>query len=129
MKEVVLKSGSKLAITLSPFAESKSLYQAVLEEAKELKVSGQDDIDVNLIKNVFCAGFASKNIEACVDQCMKRVTYNGLKIDEETFEPEKAREDYLEVCYHVAYENIRPFMKSLYAQYSQVLEHLRKSLA
>lgn len=126
-KEIVLPSGAKLAITLSPFAISKALLQAMLEEGKELKIDPKTEIDVNLFKDLFCTAFCSKKIEACVLECMKRVTYNGLKIDvNTTFEPEEARDDYMTVCYEVAKENVMPFTKTLTQQYSQILESLKK---
>ena len=72
-------------------------------------------IDVNLRKDLFCTFLASKKIEAALAECMKRVTYNGLKITEDTFEPVEARDDYLTVCVEVTRENVVPFMKSLFA--------------
>lgn len=120
-----LASGAELKIQLAPFADARALFQAVLEEAKALKINSQDEIDVNLFKDVFCAGLSSKKIEACLSLCMKRVTYNDLKIDENTFEPELARGDYMEVCWEVLQENILPFVKNLYAKYAPTLKALK----
>ena len=124
-----LSSGAELKIQLAPFSDAKALFQAVLEEGKALKVNSQDEIDVNLFKDVFCSGFSSKKIESCLSVCMKRVTYNDLKIDENTFEPESARGDYMEVCWEVAKENILPFVKNLYAKYAPLLTGLKNSQA
>lgn len=114
-----------MEITLAPFADAKALYQAVLEEAKNLKVDAQTDIDVNLIKDLFCVGLSSKKIEAALAVCMKRATYNSLRITDEVFEPEEARNDYFVVCLEVAKRNLAPFTKDLYAEYSQVLGQLK----
>ncbi len=122
MKEVQLPSGAILKITLSPFAVAKELFQAVSEEAKILKLNAEMEIDVNLIKDIVATGLASKKIEACIWECMKKATYNGLKITDETFEPEQARQDYLTVILEVAKENIMPFTKSLFAQYGDILK-------
>ena len=129
MREVTLPSGAKLAITLPPFAVSKALYQAVLEEAKALKLDPEADIDINLFKDLFCTAMSSKKIEACLNECMKRAQYNGLKIDADTFEPESARQDYIHACFEVARESVLPFMKSLSAQYGQVLATLKSAHA
>jgi hypothetical protein len=126
-KDIVLSSGAKLHITLSPFATSKTLYQAVLEEIKELKLDANAEVDVNLFKDFFCAGFSSKRIEAALNECMKRVTYNGVKITEDTFEPVDAREDYMTVCLEVALHNILPFTKNLTQQYSRMLDLVPKN--
>lgn len=121
-KEVTLPSGAVLKLNSAPFKVSKALYQAVLEECKEVKISFDTPIDVNLIKDLFCTGFSSKKIEDALGKCFERCLYNGQKITDETFEPENARQDYLQVCIEVAKENIDPFMKSLYAQYGDILK-------
>ncbi len=126
---MILKSGKELVITLAPFAASKALWQAVLEEAKGLNIQDDTDLGVALIKDLFCVGFSSKKIEAALDECLKRATYAGLKIDADTFEKEEARADYIEVCYEVAKANLLPFTKSLYAQFSPMLEKLKNSPA
>lgn len=124
-----LPSGAELEINLSPFSISKSLYQAVLDELKSLKVDANTELDINFFKDVFCVGLSSKKIEFALDECMKRAIYNGLKIDKDTFEPAAAREDYIAVCFEVAKVNLIPFTKNLFAQYSPALEKLKSSLA
>lgn len=124
MKEVKLPSGAVLKITPSPFAVSKALYQAVLREAKGISVSAKTELG-NVFKDLFCTGFSSPEIEVCLWKCFERCTYNSgngdIKIDENTFEPVNAREDYTPVCMEVARENILPFGKSLYAEYLKLL--------
>lgn len=123
-KEVTLPSGAILKIAPATFAESKALYQAMLEEAVHINIGSQGELG-NVFKDLFCMGFASKKIEACLEACFKKCIYNDgkgdLKIDKDTFEPVSAREDYLTVCMEVAKENVSPFMKSLYAEYRRVL--------
>lgn len=124
MREVTLPSGAVLKITLAPFAVSKALYQAILEEAKGVTVTSTTEMPT-LYKELFCMGFASKQIETCLWECFKRCTYNNgkgdLKIDAETFEPAAARDDYMSVCIEVAKDNVTPFVKSLIAGYAEFL--------
>lgn len=129
VKSIVLPSGAKLDINVSPFPISRALYQAILDEAKALKLDAKTEMDVNFFKDLFCIGLSSKKIEACIEECFKRVTYNGRRIDSETFEPVEAREDYMTVCFEVAQENILPFTKTLMRQYSHILEKLKSGLA
>lgn len=128
MREVKLPSGAVLKITLAPFADSKALLNAVLEESKGLRVNPEDEVDVNLFKDIFCSGLSSKKIEAALMVCMGRVLYNDRKIDGETFEAEEARQDYIMACFEVASDNIRPFMKSLFAEFGAILASLKSSL-
>lgn len=121
-KKVKLPSGAELEIGVSPFEVAKNLYQAVLEEVRVLKLDPAAEIDVNLFKDLYCAGFSSKKIEACVQKCFDKVLYNGLRVTPETWEPVEARQDYQEACWAVAQENIEPFTKSLYAKYQTILK-------
>jgi hypothetical protein len=122
MKEVTLPSGATLKITPSPFAVARDLFQAVTDELKAVHISASTEIDVNLFKDMFCAGLSSKRIEKCLMECLKKATYNGLKITEDTFEPVEAREDYVHVMLEVAKENLAPFMKSLFASFGDILK-------
>lgn len=124
-----LPSGAELRITLAPFSDSKALYQAFLEEIKSLKWEASTEIDTNFIKDIFCVGLASKKFEAALWKCMERALYNNLKITENSFEPEEARQDYMVVCFEVAKENIMPFTKTLMPLFSQVSGMLGKSPA
>lgn len=126
MKEIKLPSGAELKIGLAPFSDSKALYQSVLEEAKSLRLDPAAEVDVNLFKDLFCAGLSSKKIEMSLKECLKKCLYNGLKIDpDKTFEPVEAREDYFQVCFEVAQENIAPFTKNLLQQYSAIFQKLK----
>jgi hypothetical protein len=128
MKTVIMPSGAELKITVAPFAESKALYQAVAEEGKGLKLDPKQEVDVNFFKDLFCIGLASERIEKALQPCLRRVTYKGLKIDENTFEDVDARQDYFQVCIEVAKENLLPFTKSLYAKFSPLLEKVKADL-
>jgi hypothetical protein len=121
-KKVTLPSGAELTIGISPFEVAKNLYQAILEEVRVLKLDPAAEIDVNLFKDLYCTGFSSKKIEACVTRCFEKVLYNGARVTAETWEPVEARQDYQEACWAVAQENIEPFTKSLYAKYQTILK-------
>lgn len=119
MKQVTLQSGRELKLAPASFTESKALYQAVLREIKTLDIAKDFTQEVNMFKEIFCAVLASKEIESCVMECMKKCTYQGHKLTIETFESEEAREDYTEICVEVAMLNIRPFTKSLFALFAK----------
>lgn len=132
MKEVKLPSGAVLKITPSPFAVAKALYQAILTEARGLEVGTNTEL-TTLYKELFCIGFSSPEIEARLWECFKRCTYNNgkgdFKIDNDTFEPIAARDDYMTVCMEVAKENVLPFAKSLYAEFQRALAMTEKDQA
>lgn len=127
-KKIKLPSGAELEIWISPFEVAKELYQTLLAEAKDLKLDPNAQVDVNLYKDIFCAGFSSKKVEACIKKCFEKCTYNGARIGTETFEPAEARQDFLLACFEVAQENVAPFMKPLYAKFQAIIELLRKNV-
>lgn len=129
VKKIDLPSGAVLTLTLAPFKDGKELFQAFAEELKSLKIDPNADVDANFFKDIFCSSICSKKFEAALEKCKARCLYNDLRIDDSTFEPEKARDDYLQVNYEVARANIMPFTNSLYAKFSQVLGRLAPFLA
>lgn len=118
-----LASGAELEIQPAPFADAKALFQAFLEEARGVEIKGGVEMG-DVLKNIFCSAFASAKLEAALYKCLERSRYNKLKIVPDLFEDVKAREDYLEVCYLVAEENLRPFTKSLYARFKDLLKRI-----
>lgn len=113
MREYECPTGAKLTINQSPFADAKALWQALMGELKDVEISAQ---------SLLCLGFTSHAVEKALEKCLARCTYDGttgadLKIDKDSFEPIKCRDDYVQVCIEVAMENVSPFMKSLYAAY------------
>ena len=105
-----LPSGVELEITKTPFAVSRALFKAVIENSKNADIRGPEDY-FGMVR-VFIDSLVSATVEKPLWECMKYALYNKLKIDADTFEPEEAREDYLPVCLEVAHHNLRPFLKS-----------------
>lgn len=120
LKEVQLPSGNVLMVDAAPFKDARRLYQAIGGEFLQVNLFDKDDWS-NTVKNVLCAGASSLAIEKALEPCLKRCTYNGLKITEETFEPVAAREDYFDICVEVTKENVGPFTKSLFAQFKLLM--------
>lgn len=129
MREMDLPSGRKLKIQLAPFADAKALYMVLLEEGKSLKLDPEVEIDANFFKDVFCVGFSSKKIEAALWKCMERVLIDELRVTPDSFEEAAHRDDYFTVLFEVAKENIQPFTKSLYAQFSAITRMMQNGPA
>lgn len=120
LKDINLPSGAALKIGQTPFAESKALYQAILKEMKSIPFGNKSEL-ASVIKDFYCVGFSSMEVESALKKCMSRCLYNNLKIDDSTFEPDSAREDYTTVCLRVMEENISPFLKGLSVELDRLL--------
>lgn len=122
MIKTTLPSGSILEITLLPFEEAWGVSQMITKEIEKI------DFDIKSIdwtsfhmtnvvnlKNPICAILSSKEIIDAAKICFKRATYNGLKIDSQTFEKREYRADFLPAVFHILRENISPFFENLFS--------------
>jgi hypothetical protein len=121
MPKITLETGSILDITLLPFWEAWEISRVVINELKKLDVEDFKGIDfehINVndmlnLKTPLCSILASKELIEASKTCFKKCTYNGLRINDDTFENKEARQDFIIVCYHAIWENISPFFGSL----------------
>lgn len=127
MEKVKLPSGAELIIVPAPFADSKDLYQAVLEELKGIKAEGSKQLDTNFIKDVLCALLSSKKVEVALHKCALRCLVGEQKLSLDYFEPITKREDYIPAIQEIAVVNIEPFLKGLSALLNLGLEKIPKS--
>lgn len=128
LKEFKLPSGAVLKYNLAPFTDSRDLYQSILKEAQNIGFNFNDDIDINFIKNIICVLLSSKDIERAIWKCFEKALYNGNRITSETFEEEEARQDYFDCMTQIAWANILPFMKGLFAKYEPIINQLKEAL-
>jgi hypothetical protein len=126
--KTTLKSGATLDVTRSPFVTSHKLFKTVLRELKNVNLKlglkeGQSlgnlfdmqltDEVLNTAKDGILTLLSSQEIENVLWECFARVLYDNKKIDQHTFDDEKACQDYLEVCKSVLMENLKPFQAGL----------------
>lgn len=120
MKEFNLASGAVLKISTIPFAEAKALYQAMLKELRGVQFGANVNL-TSVMKDLFCSGFSSQEVENALKKCLSRCLYNGVKIDDSTFEPEAARVDYTVVCLRVIEDVSAPFVNGLSVELNRAL--------
>lgn len=127
--KITLPSGAKLEITPADWEISKALYQEIASEAESLVLDPKAEVDVNLWKNIAFRALSSKKIDAQAWACIEgRCTYNGVRITKDTFQPLKAREDYLLVMFEVTVVNVSPFMKNLIVRFSGMYREMLGTL-
>ena len=116
----ILSSGVELEITLAPFKDAHNLQKAIASELKNVKINPDVELDTNFMKDLICTAVASDKIMDALNVCLKRCTYNNLKITDDIWEAVEARADYYEVCTEVIKENCLPFVKGLSAQFADI---------
>jgi hypothetical protein len=122
-----LDSGSILEVTLAPFEVGHKLLKSVMKELESVKISmgvkakslqeffdlDVNDEAINTLKNLLTRLIGSELVEESLWACMERATYNNKKINRDTFEEVKAREDFLIVAKEVLWFNLSPFLKNI----------------
>jgi hypothetical protein len=122
MSKTTLPSGAVLDITLLPFEEAWGVSQSITKEIERIdfdikSINWQEFKMSNVVnlKNPICAILSSQIVIEAAKVCFKRCTYNGLKIDSQTFEKREHRSDFLPVVFHVLKENISPFFENIFS--------------
>lgn len=120
MSKITLDSGAVLDITLLPFEEAWGVCQTLTKELEKIQFdprsinfSDFQATDIINLKSPICAILSSQAVLECAKTCFKRCTYNGLKIDSQTFEKRELRADFLPVVFQVLKENVSPFFENL----------------
>lgn len=130
--EITLTSGSKLNITVAPFAQAHALLKAILKAVKGMSVSNDvlgADMSLEGIRNSpalftqivekVLAIAVSPEVEDRLFECFARATWNGERITRELFDDPKlgdqAREDYYTICLKVIEANCKPFFKQTFS--------------
>jgi hypothetical protein len=124
-EKIQLQSGAMLEMTFLDFETAMQLLSAVSEELLKVNVdlgnidlsdltgSEMDNNIINTLKNVVLTMVVSKNLREMLNVAFARCTYNGAKINADTFEKVEARKDYFVVCWEVLKFNLLPFLPGI----------------
>lgn len=125
-----LPSGAMLEISMASFSEAENLLKVVSRELetiniklgsegltlKEIFSGGGKNIGeeaLNTLKNIIVRVISSENINSALTPCIMRGTYNGTKINGETFDQPETWGDYLIIRKEVLMYILSPFVKNL----------------
>lgn len=127
MSKHTLPSGAVLEVTILPFEDAWQVSQdlLVLAGSLDIDVKGMnlDDIkaaDVLDFKTPLCKVLSSQSAMSAAWKCFARCTYNGLRVDKQTFEKPEARGDFLIAAFFALADNVRPFFGSLVSFFQAV---------
>ncbi len=124
-KIVKLASGAELDITMASFDEGEVLLDACLKEIDALEINAKSD-HITIFKSLFARLKLSKEIKAALKPCLERTTYNKIKLsNNDVFEDEKARCDYLPVLKEVLEYNLTPFFANLISSLKDLESQIR----
>lgn len=125
--EIKLPSGNVMKMNISSFENGKNLYQTILKEANSLDINSSTELDEKLMLKIGMLALSSAPIEKAIWACFDKVLIDGEKLTEDYFDVVENREDFILIMIEVAKANITPFMKSLFAQFSQLFQQLKNT--
>ena len=98
-------SGAKVTIGAASWGDVTTLRRAMTQHLSEGLTK-----DTNVMQLALKVE-SSEDVYNAVFACLSRCTYNDQKITPATFEPENAREDYMDIVCACIDKNLEPFKK------------------
>ena len=121
--EYELPSGSKLDVTPLDFGEAFAVFQQVAKIIGLLELDlaaigiGKDFLAQDLVKfkRPLAQVLSNHELEKAGKQCLKKCTYNGLKVTDSTWNDIEARKDYLFAMFFALKDNCGPFLEGAFS--------------
>jgi len=142
MEEITLKSGNVLKVNVAPFIDAIRLTNIVAKAFSQRGLDFKIDRDTELkfetlfnknpdafvkgLADIVFEEFVMNVVFKCAERCIYVKNGVSLKINQDTFEDEEAREDFYEIMYKIAYANIKPFFANLLTVLNQTSETARR---
>jgi hypothetical protein len=111
-----LPSGATFEVSLLPYEKAWEVSQHVAAVFEKIDLDLTDlnaSVDVLKLKGPLLKVVASSEIIAEAKVCWSRCLYNGLKIDQMTFDKSESRADFIPCVFYSLRENISPFFSGL----------------
>ncbi|MBQ0113345.1 MAG: hypothetical protein KBT03_09470 [Bacteroidales bacterium] len=115
------ENGAKVVINPCSLFDAFKLKSEIQKALLKNNIKIEEVFEKDIV-SLFLALDSSEEIFKCMFACLKKSTYNDIKITEEVFEKEDARGDLYEVFFACLKVNIYPFFKPLLSQLGIQLE-------
>lgn len=110
-------TGTKVVINPADLDSAFKLKSSLIKSLKAADIELADAFGEKLFDAIMAID-SSKEVFDDIFNCLKKSTYNGIKITKDVFEDESARSDIYEVFLYCLKVNVYPFFKSLLSQLS-----------
>jgi len=109
-----------MKVMVAPLEDALALHNALANEAKKCEIDPNMELkDLSLesfmtvLPKIALGMMGSTEIQEVAFKCLNRCLRDGVKITRQTFEDEKAREDYYTCVIECIKVNVAPFTKGL----------------
>lgn len=109
-------TGVKVVIAPCSFQDAFRLKSAIQKALLKSGISLEEALDKDITSLVLAID-SDEEIMKCMFDCLKKSTYDGVKITMDTFESEEARGDLYDIFFQCLKVNIYPFFKPLLSRF------------
>lgn len=109
-------TGAKIVVNPCSFQAAFKLKNAIQKALLKNKVSLEAALDQDITSLILSID-SDEDIMECMFECLKKSTYDGVKITQDTFEAESARGDLYDIFFQCLKVNIYPFFKPLLSRF------------
>lgn len=134
--EFIASNGAAIKIQMADFRTTMALKAAISDALLEQGLDHNLKLGLGTdIKNISIDTFikpllsvdSNLKVYKCIFECLKRCTYNSVKITEDTFEDHEARSVYYEIVIAVVKENLLPFFQPLILKSKDLFAKMNQS--
>ena len=109
-------TGTKIVINPCSFQEAFRLKSAIQKALLKSGVSLETALEQDITSLILAIDSDEEIMERMFD-CLRKSTYDGIKITKDTFEDESARGDLYDIFFQCLKVNIYPFFKPLLSRF------------
>lgn len=109
-------TGAKIVINPCSFQEAFRLKSAIQKALLKNNVSLEAALEQDITSLILAIDSDEEILDRMFD-CLKKSTYDGIKITKDTFEDESARGDLYDIFFQCLKVNIYPFFKPLLSRF------------
>lgn len=116
MEFTTKETGAKVVLNPCSLVDAFKLKSAIQKALLENNINLEKALDEDLTM-VLMALDSSEEVFKCMFDCLKKSTYNDIRITYDVFEDEQAKQDLYEVFFYCLKVNIYPFFKPLLSRF------------
>ena len=116
MEFTTKETGAKVVINPCSLVEAFKLKSAIQKSILDSGMSIEEALKKD-VAHLLLALDSSEDVFNRLFDCLRKSTYNGVRITYETFESESAKQDIYEVFFYCLKVNIYPFFKPLLSRF------------
>lgn len=121
-KEITFKNGHEAVINIASFSKAMKLKNAIAKALlkENIDISKLDFENLNSLFSGLLAVDSDEDVNKAIFDCLAKSLYNKEKITIDTFEDEKARENYYLILIECLKLNLSPFIKPLISKFQDI---------